>query len=136
MINNLLEKKWFKYILIISWVVLLVTFVSKCSFIFRMNDWYDSNCYFTVAYSMKNGGFTLYRDIYEQKGPYLYFMHIIEYYLAMILKHLLLCVTVQVNLTQQYCWIKEVKWACNDHLIYTKYLRLKDSILLKVTHAC
>jgi len=77
MINNLLEKKWFKYILIISWVVLLVTFVSKCSFIFRMNDWYDSNCYFTVAYSMKNGGFTLYRDIYEQKGPYLYFMHII-----------------------------------------------------------
>ena len=77
MIDDLLKKKWFKYILIISWVMLLVTFVSKCSFVFKMNDWYDSNCYFTVAYSMKNGGFTLYRDIYEQKGPYLYFMHLI-----------------------------------------------------------
>ena len=74
--DNLLNKKYFKYILIFSWVLLLVTFVSKCSFLYRMNDWYDSNCYFTVAYSMKNGGFTLYRDIYEQKGPYLYFIHI------------------------------------------------------------
>ena len=74
--DELLNKKWFKYILIFSWVLLLVTFVSKCSFLYRMNDWYDSNCYFTVAYSMKNGGFTLYRDIYEQKGPYLYFIHV------------------------------------------------------------
>lgn len=75
--DELLKKNWFKYILIFLWTLLLVTFVSKCSFIFRMNDWYDSNCYFTVAHSMKNGNYVLYRDIYEQKGPYLYFIHII-----------------------------------------------------------
>ncbi len=76
-LDNLIKKNWFKYMLIFLWVLIVVTFASKCSFIFRMNDWYDSNCYFTVANSMKNGNFTLYRDIYEQKGPYLYFIHII-----------------------------------------------------------
>lgn len=49
---------------------------SCCSFLYSINSWVDSNCFFTVGKSMLNGKI-LYRDIYEQKGPMLYFIHII-----------------------------------------------------------
>ena len=47
---------------------------SKSSFLYPLNDWVDANCFFTVGKSMMNG-IVLYRDILEQKGPFLYFTH-------------------------------------------------------------
>ena len=39
-----------------------------------MNDWVDVNCFVTVGKSLLSGQ-VLYRDIYEQKGPLLYFLY-------------------------------------------------------------
>ena len=39
-----------------------------------MQDWVDVNCYFTVGKTMLDGK-VLYRDIFEQKGPVLYFIY-------------------------------------------------------------
>lgn len=46
---------------------------SKSSPLYPMNDWVDVQCFFTVGKSMLNGR-VLYADIYEQKGPVLYFV--------------------------------------------------------------
>jgi len=51
-----------------------ITFCSKSSFLYPMNDWVDVNCFFTVGKSMMNG-IVPYRDLFEQKGPFLYFLH-------------------------------------------------------------
>lgn len=51
---------------------------TRSSFLYPLNDWVDSNCYFTVGKSMFNGK-VVYRDIYEQKGVLLYFIHGIAY---------------------------------------------------------
>lgn len=47
---------------------------SKHSPLYPTNDWVDVNCFSTVGKSLLNGK-VLYRDIYEQKGPYLYFIY-------------------------------------------------------------
>ena len=38
-----------------------------------MNDWVDADCIFTVAKSLKNG-LVLYKDIFDHKGPIIYFI--------------------------------------------------------------
>lgn len=62
-------------------VFIVVTLCSKCSFLYPFNDWEDSNCFFTVGKAMANGQ-VLYKDIYEQKGIYLYILHILAYYIS------------------------------------------------------
>ena len=47
---------------------------SMCSPWYPLNIWDDANCLLTVGRVMKEGG-VLYRDIYEQKGPLLYLIH-------------------------------------------------------------
>ena len=51
-----------------------VTICSKCSPLYPFNDWVDSNCYFTVGKSILKG-LVPYRDLYEQKGPLIYYEH-------------------------------------------------------------
>ena len=52
----------------------VISICSKSSFLYPLNDWVDANCFFTVGKSMMNG-IVPYRDILEQKGPFLYFIH-------------------------------------------------------------
>ena len=47
---------------------------SKNSPIYPTNDWPDSSCIFTVGKSLKHGA-VLYRDIFDHKGPILYFIY-------------------------------------------------------------
>lgn len=47
---------------------------SKSSPLYPDNDWVDVQCFSTVARSILDGK-VLYRDIYEQKGPLVYFFH-------------------------------------------------------------
>ena len=47
---------------------------SKSSPLYPMNIWPDVNCFFTVGKSMVHG-MVPYRDLYEQKGPILYFLY-------------------------------------------------------------
>ena len=51
-----------------------ITLMSECSFLYPINDWNDAQCFFTVGRTISSGK-VLYRDIYEQKGPLLYFLH-------------------------------------------------------------
>ena len=41
---------------------------------YPLNNWGDAQCFFTVGKSMVRGQ-VLYRDIYEQKGPLVLFLH-------------------------------------------------------------
>lgn len=52
----------------------VITVCSKSSFLYPLNDWVDANCFFTVGRAMMNG-VVVYRDLWEQKGPFLYFLH-------------------------------------------------------------
>lgn len=72
--NKYKKSIWLIYLALASFIT--VTICSKCSFLYPFNDWVDANCYMTVAKSMANGKL-LYTDIYEQKGPWMYFLHII-----------------------------------------------------------
>lgn len=67
------------YAMCISFLFILIC--SKSSFLYPMNDWQDANCFFTVGKAMMNGK-VLYKDIYEQKGPVLYFIHGIAYLIS------------------------------------------------------
>ena len=49
-------------------------FCSKSSPLYPMNDWVDVNCFFTMGKSLL-AGLVPYRDLYEQKGPVLYFIY-------------------------------------------------------------
>ena len=61
---------------------LFLTICSRSSFLYPCNNWDDANSYFTMGKFMMNGG-VIYRDLYDQKGPYLYLL----YGLAYLLKH-------------------------------------------------
>jgi len=54
----------------------LLLLCSMCSPLYPLNIWDDANCLLTVGRVMKEGG-VLYRDVYEQKGPLLYLIHML-----------------------------------------------------------
>lgn len=62
------------YFLLIATV--LITLCSKSSPLYPLNDWVDANCFFTVGKSMLSG-LVPYRDLIEQKGPVVYFLHMV-----------------------------------------------------------
>lgn len=64
------------YCALTAFVVL--TICTKSSFVYPLNDWVDANSFFTVGKSISVGKM-LYRDIYEQKGPWLFFLHALCY---------------------------------------------------------
>lgn len=47
---------------------------SRSSFLYPMNDWVDVNAYVTLARAM-HAGKRIYTDIYDQKGPLLYYIY-------------------------------------------------------------
>ena len=50
-----------------------ITIVSTCSPLYPFNPWDDTNCFFTLGRGIIHG-LVPYRDLYEQKGPLLYFI--------------------------------------------------------------
>ncbi|MGM9680512.1 MAG: hypothetical protein ACI3XR_03300 [Eubacteriales bacterium] len=67
------ERRWvLLFCLLTSFAVLLIC--TRSSPLYPLNDWVDSNCFFTVGKGMFNGQ-VVYRDLYEQKGILLYFLH-------------------------------------------------------------
>ena len=65
-----------KYIFIFVFSFIILMFTSKYSFLYPFNDWQDANSFETVARSVLSGK-VLYKDIIEQKGPFLYFIYMI-----------------------------------------------------------
>ena len=69
------------FAILVSFAVLTVC--SKNSFLYPMNDWVDVNCFFTVGRGITHG-LVPYRDLYDQKGPLLYFVYALA---ALISEH-------------------------------------------------
>lgn len=67
-----MNRKIWLYSLIVAGLLLL--FGSASSPLFPYNVWDDANCFFTVGKSIFHGD-VLYRDIFEQKGLYLYVIY-------------------------------------------------------------
>ncbi len=64
-------------ILLLWSMILSAVFIflaSKSSPLYPLNDWVDVNCFFTVGRGILDG-LVPYRDLYEQKGPVLYFVY-------------------------------------------------------------
>lgn len=59
-----------------AFVILL--FASRSSFLYPCNDWNDANSYFSVGKALFNGKVP-YRDVFDQKGMYLYFFYGLAY---------------------------------------------------------
>ncbi len=72
MVTHLKKHAFLYYCLLISALFLLVC--SKSSPLYPMNDWVDVNCFFTMGKALLEG-LVPYRDLYEQKGPVLYFVY-------------------------------------------------------------
>ena len=64
--------KYFIFCIFISFLILL--FTSKNSPLYPINDWVDANAFFTMGKSMFKGVIP-YKDLFEQKGLYLYFIY-------------------------------------------------------------
>ena len=66
------RKKLCLYAAAVSFLVLV--FCTRSSFLYPMNNWDDANSYFTMGKSMLAGK-VIYRDLFDQKGPWLYFLY-------------------------------------------------------------
>ena len=75
--KTFLKNKYILLYLILS-AVLIIFCASKSSPLYPFNDWFDANCYFTVGKSFWKG-LVVYKDLFEQKGPLLYFLHALAY---------------------------------------------------------
>ena len=59
----------------------ILLFTTRSSVFFVCNNWDDANSYFTMGKGMMNG-LVIYRDLYDQKGPYLYLLYGIAYLIS------------------------------------------------------
>ena len=64
----------FELITLIAAASVTITLVSTCSPLYPFNPWDDAICFFTLGRGILHG-LVPYRDLYEQKGPLLYFIY-------------------------------------------------------------
>ncbi len=62
------------YLYCLGLAALFLAICSKSSPLYPFNDWYDANGFLTMGKGILDG-LVPYRDLYEQKGPLLYFLH-------------------------------------------------------------
>lgn len=60
---------------------LIIGICSRSSPLYPFNNCDDNNCFFTMGKAIANGK-VMYRDIYEQKGPLLYFIYVPIYMIS------------------------------------------------------
>lgn len=68
------RQSFFKFLAACGISFLLMLLLTRSSFLYPYNNWDDSNSYFSMGKSMFHG-ILIYRDIFDQKGPYLYFLY-------------------------------------------------------------
>ncbi len=73
------RRKVIIYSLFLSFIFLWIG--TKSSPIYPMNDWVDANAFFTMGKGLING-LTPFKDLFEQKGPILYFLYGIGYLIS------------------------------------------------------
>lgn len=73
-VNSTNKVNYKQHIFIFLIALVSISLLSTSSFLYPFNIWNDSNCFFTVGKSVLSG-LVPYRDLFEQKGPLLYFIH-------------------------------------------------------------
>jgi len=68
--------KYYIFVTFFSFFILLI--FSKSSPLYFFNDWVDANAFFSVGKGMAHGQIP-YKDLFEQKGIILYFIHALAY---------------------------------------------------------
>ena len=100
---------------------IIIGLLSTSSPLYPINYWDDSNCFFTMGRGIIHGKIP-YRDLYEQKGPVLYFIHAIAALIS------------DTNFTGVYlievlfCFIY-VYYGCQTAMLYTKLNSISFSII-------
>ncbi len=74
-----MKRKLLLWSFICAFLVLL--FTTRSSVLFVCNNWDDANSYFTMGKGMMNG-LVIYRDLYDQKGPFLYLLYGFAYLIS------------------------------------------------------
>lgn len=64
------------FLILSAFIILMIA--SRSSFLYPFNDWNDANSYFSVGKALFNGKMP-YRDVFDQKGMYLYFLYGLAY---------------------------------------------------------
>ena len=64
------------FLILSAFMILMIA--SRSSFLYPCNDWNDANSYFSVGKALFNGKMP-YRDVFDQKGMYLYFLYGLAY---------------------------------------------------------
>lgn len=77
--NNI--KEWKTISLLIIFSAVFVFFNSKCSPLYLFNEWGDPNVYFSMGKGAVNGQ-TIYKDIFDHKGPFIFFIYAIGYLIS------------------------------------------------------
>ncbi len=67
------------FLLLSAFVIVMLA--SRSSFLYPCNDWNDANSYFSVGKALLNGKMP-YRDVFDQKGMYLYLFYGLAYLLS------------------------------------------------------
>ena len=102
------------HILCFLTAALVLAVCSESSPLYPYNTWVDSNCFFTVGRGMLHG-LVPYRDLIEQKGPLLYFLHMLAaivseksflgvYFLEVIAGYLFLLTCWKITQLYQNHW--------------------------------
>lgn len=79
--NLLKNKKAAELLFLIGSAFVILMIASRSSFLYPCNDWNDANSYFSVGKALFNGKMP-YRDVFDQKGMYLYFLYGLAYLVA------------------------------------------------------
>lgn len=72
------QKNIYENIYLLAAAFCILLFASRSSFLYPCNDWNDANSYFSVGKALFNGKVP-YRDVFDQKGMYLYFFYGLAY---------------------------------------------------------
>jgi hypothetical protein len=84
-IQNMTKRPTTKDLIVLGYCILLsilfLLFCTKSSPLYPFNDWVDANASFTMGKGMMNGK-VLYRDIFDHRGPLLYFYYGIGYLIS------------------------------------------------------
>lgn len=79
--NKISNHIWFAMIYLVLAAFVILLFASRSSMLYPCNDWNDANSYFSVGKGLFNGKVP-YRDIFDQKGMYLYFFYGLAYLIS------------------------------------------------------
>ncbi len=75
--GRFLEKNG-KYLLFAAEAALFLLLASRSSFLYPFNNWDDANSYLSMGKALFHGK-VLYREVFDQKGMYLYFLYGLAY---------------------------------------------------------